>query len=526
MRARIADRIAPVIAAAGAILIVLQWAAARPLWLDEEMIALNLRDRSIGQLTGALSFDQTAPYGWLVVQRLLILGAGTSELTLRALPALFGIATVATALWIGRRWMNAAGAIVLVLLCAIGQWLTFHFFEVKPYSADTCFALLLPALAAWAIEQPHRALIWWPVVAAAQWFSNGALLVTPGCAVVLVAASARRGGLRGLARSAWPGAIWAASFALHYLVSLRHAARSEMLQAYWAFAFPPQEDLLAIAGWIRDQLVPFAIKPGGTRLGWLLWVAVAAGFALATDRRRTLAWAFATVPLSAFALAALRLVPLYERLSLWVVPALYVGVACLADASARSRHRAVRLVGALAVVPLCVDMAYRGVFDLRHNRPRSSNHQLDDRAAVRWLAARARPGDVWLSTHFGLPAVWWYADDGSAARAFELSYVTPDECHREALADALKNDPRRLVYVGFRDVPRGFDELLVDRLSELGAVTGFRRFDDSSIALVIDGAQPFSGPTTLSHLDTTAKNPADTVKRPPGCIAARPARPW
>ena len=51
--------------------------------------------------------------------------------------------------------------------------------------------------------------------------------------------------------------------------------------------------------------------------------------------RRTFAAMFALVPLSAFVFAALRLVPLADRLALWIVPALYVGVVMLFDAGLR-----------------------------------------------------------------------------------------------------------------------------------------------------------------------------------------------
>src|SRR5436190_17464194 len=36
-----------VVAIAGVVLDIAQWWSARPLWLDEEMIALNIRDRSL-----------------------------------------------------------------------------------------------------------------------------------------------------------------------------------------------------------------------------------------------------------------------------------------------------------------------------------------------------------------------------------------------------------------------------------------------------------------------------------------------
>jgi hypothetical protein len=86
--------------------LIYQWYWTRPLWLDEEMIALNFRDRSVTELAGPLWLHQSAPLGWLVVQRALLLGFDASERTLRALPVLFGIATLWVAVWAGRRWLQ------------------------------------------------------------------------------------------------------------------------------------------------------------------------------------------------------------------------------------------------------------------------------------------------------------------------------------------------------------------------------------------------------------------------------------
>ena len=59
-----------------------------PLWLDEETIALNVRDRAFSQLGGALWLGQSAPFGWLVFERAAILALGTSETALRLQPVL------------------------------------------------------------------------------------------------------------------------------------------------------------------------------------------------------------------------------------------------------------------------------------------------------------------------------------------------------------------------------------------------------------------------------------------------------
>ena len=57
------------IAAVGAVLLVFQWAGARPLWLDEEFLAVSLRDRGITDYVKPLWLGQTAPFGWLTLLR-------------------------------------------------------------------------------------------------------------------------------------------------------------------------------------------------------------------------------------------------------------------------------------------------------------------------------------------------------------------------------------------------------------------------------------------------------------------------
>ena len=130
-----------------------QWLRAAPLWADEEMVALNFRDRSFPDLPGPLWLGQAAPLGWLALQRATMLAFGTSELVLRLVPALSGVATVIVAAWFGGRWMTPAAGTLFVFICWIGQWMSHYRFELKHYSADAFAALLLPALAAWAAEE-------------------------------------------------------------------------------------------------------------------------------------------------------------------------------------------------------------------------------------------------------------------------------------------------------------------------------------------------------------------------------------
>ena len=383
------------IAVAGAGIVLYQWLGARPLWLDEEMIALNFRDRSFAGLGGRLLLDQSAPLGWLALQRSVLLLFGSSELALRAVPALFGVATVFAAFAVGRRWLTTLGCAIFVLLCSLGQWISFHAVELKPYSSDTFWGLWLPALAAAAaVASPaavrRNALAMWTLAAAiGHWFSLGALLVLPACFLVLAVSEQRDS--EGRRRLAAAFAVVVASFALHYLFAIRYTQASESLQGYWKFAMAPENaGVTGSLQWLYGQLGPVAQKPGGTVLVATFWIAAVLGFALAPAR--LLGFCAGLVVLSGLALAALRVMPLYERLSLWFVPALYLGIAMFADRGVwllrrkPPAHSSLNLVGACLVLgtvaTLCLDIAERGIHDLQFGRPLDSNHAADDRGAI------------------------------------------------------------------------------------------------------------------------------------------------
>ena len=546
------------VALAGVSAAVTQWLEAPPLWLDEEMILLSVRDRSWSGLGGSLWLGQSAPLAWLAAERAALVALGSGEAALRLVPLLFGIATIGCALWIGRRWMTALGSAVLVLLCAFAPFVSHYLFETKHYSADTFWALLLPALAAWAAEgrdaqsRARRALAWWTAAAVGQTLANGALMIAPGCALVLVVSSWRRDGLRAAVRVAAGGLAFLVVFVAHYHVSLRFTHESEFLRTYWENEVPPASaGLLERLDWVAGRLQPLADNPVGTRFWKTMWVVAALGGVPALLRPRTraavLALACAIAPVTAFLLAAMRLVPLYQRFSIWIVPALFIAIALSLDAAVYAvrdafRHR--RWIQTLAGLPLAVaalvvsaDIYVRGAHDIANTRPSESKHALNDRYAVEWLMARVRRGDALMTTRLGWPAVWWYGDisianadpqgvvrhpGGVALLRAEHAGPGPD-CSDDRLREELKDYRRVLVYVGFRDVPPGFDYLLLHSLDRIGAIKAFSRYSELGLAAVIDLEDPSAADLTLH-----AVSPKTVEKQEPleGCVRVGPARRW
>lgn len=529
------------VALAGAAFIAYQWSGARPMWVDEEMIAINIRDRSLAQMTGALWLGQSAPLGWLMLQRVVLLVAGTSEAALRLVPAAFGAGTLAGAFWVGRRWMTPAGAFVFVLLFACGAWVSFFPLELKHYSADVFWALLLPGAAAWALEAAHadarrrRAIAWWLIAAAAHWLSNGGLLAAPGCAVVLFAATWLRHGAREAFSFALMGTIWLLSFAAYYYLSLGHTYRSTFLWRHWGGEVAPAgADLRSLFAWLSARFEPLARNPAGSGMASLLWLGAAAGLAL--GRARVLAAAFATLPLTAFILGAASVVPLYERFSLWMVPALYGGVAMLADRAVwLARDRGLRwpeartlasAVLAALVIAVSADILATGLEHVDERRITDTNHGLQDRESVRWLLAQRRDGDALLTTRLGWPAIWWYGglrplDERPDAYEIGHRYPGPD-CGPEQLRDAMRAHRRALIHIGFPDMSEGYGSLLLRHLDQLGTIAHYRDWGPDGFTAIVDLHTPHAEESSLALMPRFQ----DGERRLAGCIAVSPARLW
>lgn len=539
---------AVLVALLGAGLDVAQWLRAPPLWVDEEMVALNFRDRAFADLPGALWLGQSAPLGWLVVQRAVLLGFGTGELVVRSVPLLFGLATLGAAAWIGRRWLHGVAGALLVALFAIAQWMSHYRFELKHYSADAFWALLLPAMAAWAGDAADAAVArrrwtrWWAVAALAQWTANGALLVTPGCAILLAVVILWRHGGRAALGFAFTGTLWLLSVGAHYALSLQYAHRSRHLRDYWGpYVLAEAEGIMETLAWYAARLEPLASHPGGTELTAAFWAAAVAG--LAISRHRLLALMSASVPAAGFVLAGAGLVPLHDRIALWIAPALYTGIALLADAGLHYGRRAwsqrqwrLAAPGAAAVAAALYvggDILATGAGHLDLGIPSDSNHALDDRAAVRWLLARRRAGDALISTRLGWPAIWWYGDIGlrrpppggrlpDGSRMWELTLERAHPQCRTDLREALAGHRRALLYVGFPDSPPDFFDEVLRELERLGTVVDSASFSAISRVAVVD-LRP-AGPDGEGSPPAAA---ADSGGGPDAaCIGLRAARRW
>src|SRR5258707_1345114 len=75
----------------GALLRLVLYLRNRSLWYDEALLALNILHRPFAGLFATLDYHQSAPIGFLVLEKLATKIGGGSEFVLRFTPLVFGI---------------------------------------------------------------------------------------------------------------------------------------------------------------------------------------------------------------------------------------------------------------------------------------------------------------------------------------------------------------------------------------------------------------------------------------------------
>ena len=429
----------------GILLRLVAYGAGRSLWLDEASLASSIVKRSYVGLLQPLDYDQVAPIGFLVLERLAVQALGPTENALRLVPLLAGIAALFLIRRVAERCLAPGGVLLAVTLFSLSSHLIYFSSEAKPYSSDVAIALLLllgalrvrEAAAVTAKDSVTLGL----VGGAAVWFSQPSVLVLGGIALGLTAAYASERNWVAVRRLGLTYALWGVSFVPSYLQSLQYISDPVYLDAFWRTGFlplPPRSggDLRALySAFTRvfaDPLGLSASDPLGTpvrHVGLVPELAAVAGIVLVLAWRES-AWALVLAPvavtLGASGLALFPFgstLPATGRVILFLVPSLLLLVALGAEAL-RTR---LRVVGPAVYLFLLAWPAYPLARSFPFRRE-------EMKAAMALVRQHRRPGD----------AVYVYFGARNAFRYYAPRHGFPDgsyvvgECSPDAPAHYLR----------------------------------------------------------------------------------------
>ena len=300
---------------------------SRNLWTDEAWVALAAMQPTAKE---ALAAGQSTPPFYLLTLWALVQLWGHSEMVLRSLSWLFGVGTLCL-IWRFSRWLVEVPAALLALAAvAFSPIMVYYSKELKQYSGDAFFAVLV----LWLTERlrARRGRQGWLALALAGvvglGFSQPLIFTLPVAGVVLWVTLPRAQ----RSRLVLLGGVWLLAAAGYYLLFIRREIDPELV-AYWTQDFPDLSGLLAFFRWLGPALYRYFwyfLGEWGVIWGPLL---LAAGMMVMVRRGRGRVLLYLGGPLLlAFGAGCLHRYPFMahyggNRLMLFSAPVLYLLVA-------------------------------------------------------------------------------------------------------------------------------------------------------------------------------------------------------
>jgi hypothetical protein len=463
----------------------------RSFWIDEAKLALNVVQRSFGELLGPLDLDQAAPPGFLVISKAMIAIFGNSDIVLRIFPLVGGCAALYLMYRLSFTVLPSPAALLAVILFALGKFVLYFSTDFKQYSDDVAIALLLTlATIRFLHGSPSKTDLFVLGVTGilALQCSFPAVFVLGGAGLSLVLHFWKSGETRTLATVLLIAGAWAAVFITMTVLMFDRASGNPGLQSYWSDSFmplPPWRRPL----WLPTHLAALFVNPVG-----LLDVGPTTGIfcgllfltgAVSLFRRWWQVGVLFFVPLAlALAASALHRYPFSDRLMLWSVPALILavveGVRWFSGAL-RNIPRLQRFATAVLVAVLVAGPVRAAGGDIL--RPKARQHI---KPLLAYLRSSQTSGDLLYVYHKSRnPFLYYYPMYGLSPAQFVIGGNFNGETDR--YVDEITSLGRsHRVWILFSYVsPGGAAERdhILERLGKLGSVVEEKRERSASLCL-------------------------------------------
>jgi hypothetical protein len=246
----------------GVALRVVQYAADTSFWFDEFSIARNIVHRSAAQLAfQPLGYNQVAPIGFMLTEKLINETISSSDLSLRILPFLCGLASLPLFWLLARRVLDGYAVPFALASFAIGIPLIRYTTELKQYGLDVAAMLALSLLAIRlrdADSTAARCVLAGLAGLVLVWFSQGSVLVMAGIGAAIVLSWFLERDMRMRRAALITVPIWALASAAGTIEALHRMTPEtrSFMHEFWKgrqsfFPWPPKQASDALWLWNR-----------------------------------------------------------------------------------------------------------------------------------------------------------------------------------------------------------------------------------------------------------------------------------
>lgn len=361
------------VVASGVGMRIFLYSGRRSLWLDEAALASGIADASILDLPLTGLGGQSAPLGFVILTKLSMSVLGPGELALRLIPLISGIAILVVAKFLAARVVSSRlSQLFIVLAFSLSPLLSYYAQEFKQYSSDALASMVIIAM--WLALQPKHGkrpikllgVLGFMLAILSLTAAVGLFAIFLTLALSLTRSRFASNSNLPLGEIAKISAWWFAGigFQLGYQIVALGASRSE-LRDFWqqAGAYPPSmaSGLQESSQWYIDLVQNFLAfgfigvgRSWGPPISLLIFFLLLLLFFLGLKENLALG-TFLVLPVAlAIVLAEAGLYPFHSRLTIYLLPFVFILLGLGVEKILRSKNVVRPLAISFALTPLLV----------------------------------------------------------------------------------------------------------------------------------------------------------------------------
>lgn len=306
------------------------------LWFDEADIAIDIINTPISELFyPSLDYNRAYPFLFMLSIKLLTMFFGNSEYVVRLFPLLAGVGSLFLFFRVAKYFLVRDAMIIALGLFAIMDSLVFQSSNLKPYSSDVFFTLLIISLMTYV--QSKKSDSFYIVLlgmcgAIAVWYSTPILFVLVVVGACLLVSSLIENKWQQTTKLIIICSLWLFSFAANYFLYLRPLQASfgldmKVMLAREKALMPIPPASLADIKWFMELFFDVFNKPLSITLTGLAAAAFLVGLISMYSRQRNMFLVITSPLLLTFLAGAAHQYPFRDRFIFFLLPFILLIVA-------------------------------------------------------------------------------------------------------------------------------------------------------------------------------------------------------
>ncbi len=388
----------------GFVLRINQYLYKSSIWQDEAVLALNIINRSFFGLFKPLSFDQSAPAGFLVLIKIMVNFFGNNEYSLRFFTLFAALTSIVLFYFLGKRFLLGKNLIFALMFFVFSTPLITYSNMLKQYSVDLAVGLALYIIFLQSLNSRlniRKFLILTCLGLVSIWFSQTAVIILASLGLYIFFALLRKKKIKELSLYLVIFATSIASFFVNYKIVLQPAISNPNLKNFWNYAFAPWP-FWSNLDWYKNNFIAVFRFPLGLNspiIGLALFVL--GGFYFYKDNKKNFTLLILPILITLF-LSMFKLYPFTVRFLIFLTPFFYIFIAYGLGKIFSKKNIVLFIIGVIFLLIIAVPLVLKAANDFGGHPVIESN-----RPVMEYYLGNRQPGDA-LYIYYGATAQYKY----------------------------------------------------------------------------------------------------------------------